>query len=103
MLRGFGSGHAGLRQLKALPVDILSLEGALIQNLPRSTDDRLLVRSLVDLAQHLGIATLAEWVQDEASARLLAEWGIDYIEGPLAGGAVPASELVPPGRALAAA
>ena len=57
----------------------------------------------MDLAQHLGIATLAEWVQDEASARLLAGWGVDYIEGPLAGGAVLDSEPVLPSRALAAA
>jgi EAL domain-containing protein (putative c-di-GMP-specific phosphodiesterase class I) len=85
MLAVFGAGHAGARHLKSLPIDILRIDGALTQTLARSTDDRLLVRRLVDLGQHLGIATLAEWVDDEPIASLLAEWGVDYIEGPLAG------------------
>ena len=87
MLEGFGTGHAGVRHLKSLPIDILRIDGALTQTLARSTDDRLLVRRLVDLGQHLGTATLAEWVDDEATGRLLADWGVDYIEGSLAGGA----------------
>jgi EAL domain-containing protein (putative c-di-GMP-specific phosphodiesterase class I) len=86
MLEGFGAGHAGVRHLRSLPIDILRIDGALIQTLARSTDDRLLVRRLVDLGQHLGIATLAEWVDDEPTGRLLADCGVDYIEGSLAGG-----------------
>ena len=87
MLEGFGAGHAGVRHLKSLPIDILRIEGALIQTLARSTDDRLLVRRLVDLGQHLGIATLAEGVDDAPTGGLLADWGVDYVEGSLAGGA----------------
>ena len=51
----------------------------------RSTDDRLTVRTLIDRAQHLGIATAAEWVDDEATARLLTAWGVDYLQGGLFG------------------
>jgi EAL domain-containing protein (putative c-di-GMP-specific phosphodiesterase class I) len=77
----FGSGHTSFKHLRDLPVDILKIDGAFVQNLARSGDDRFLVRSLIDLARHLGVRTVAEWVEDEDTARLLAEWGIDYLQG----------------------
>jgi EAL domain-containing protein (putative c-di-GMP-specific phosphodiesterase class I) len=42
---------------------------------------------LVDLSRRLGVQTVAEWVQDEAAARLLTEWGCDYLQGALFGSA----------------
>ncbi|KAA2241227.1 EAL domain-containing protein [Salinarimonas soli] len=77
----FGSGHTSFKHLRNFPVDILKIDGAFIQNLSRSTDDRFFVRTLVDLAHHLGIATVAEWVEDEETALMLADWGIDYLQG----------------------
>jgi EAL domain-containing protein (putative c-di-GMP-specific phosphodiesterase class I) len=84
-LTGFGTGYLSSAQLRTLPVDLLKIDGVFIQTLKRSTDDRLYVRTLIDMAQHLGIATAAEWVDDEATARLLAAWGVDYLQGRLFG------------------
>lgn len=84
-LSGFGAGHVTPSQLRMLPIDLLKIDGVFIQPLKRSTDDRLVVRTLIDRAQHLGIATAAEWVEDEATARLLAAWGVDYLQGGLFG------------------
>jgi EAL domain-containing protein (putative c-di-GMP-specific phosphodiesterase class I) len=84
-LTGFGAGHVSPDQLRMLPVDLLKIDGVFIQPLKRSTDDRLTVRTLIDRAQHLGIATAAEWVDDEATARLLTAWGVDYLQGRLFG------------------
>ncbi|MFL5132665.1 MAG: EAL domain-containing protein, partial [Microvirga sp.] len=84
-LTGFGAGHLSPAQLRMLPVDLLKIDGIFIQPLKRSTDDRLQVRTLIDRAQHMGIATAAEWVDDEATARLLAAWGVDYLQGGLFG------------------
>jgi EAL domain-containing protein (putative c-di-GMP-specific phosphodiesterase class I) len=84
-LTGYGAGHVPPAQLRLLPIDLLKIDGAFIQPLKRSTDDRLHVRTLVDRAQHMGIATAAEWVDDEAIARLLAAWGVDYLQGGLFG------------------
>jgi EAL domain-containing protein (putative c-di-GMP-specific phosphodiesterase class I) len=78
---GFGNGHAAMDLLRLLPVDLLKIDGVFIQPLKRSTDDRLFVRTLIDMAQHLGIATAAEWVDDDVTARLLATWGVDYMQG----------------------
>ncbi|QFU17780.1 EAL domain-containing protein [Microvirga thermotolerans] len=89
VLSGFGSGYASLAHLRHLPVDILKLDGRFAPILSRSMEDRLFVRRLVDLAQHLGIATLADGVDDEPCARRLADWGVDYLAGAVAGGAEP--------------
>jgi diguanylate cyclase (GGDEF)-like protein len=77
----FGSGHTSFRNLRSLRVDLLKIDGAFIQNLARSKDDRFFVRTLIDLARHLEIQTVAEWVEDAASASILIEWGVDYLQG----------------------
>ena len=64
---------------------MIKIDGAFVQNLPRSQDDRAFVRTLVDLGRSLGLTTVAEWVQDEAGAEVLAEWGCDYLQGALIG------------------
>src|SRR5262249_41766759 len=81
----FGSGYTSFRNLRKLGVDVLKIDGAFVQNLMRSDDDRSFVRSLVDLSRRLGLKTVAEWVQDEPAAQLLTEWGCDYLQGALTG------------------
>ena len=81
----FGSGYTSFRNLRKLGVDVLKIDGAFVQNLMRSDDDRSFVRSLVELSRRLGLKTVAEWVQDEPSAGLLTEWGCDYLQGALIG------------------
>ena len=71
----FGAGHTSFRNLRKLGVDIVKIDGAFVQNMLKSSDDRAFVHTLVDLARRLGLKTVAEWVQDEATAKLLAEWG----------------------------
>jgi EAL domain-containing protein (putative c-di-GMP-specific phosphodiesterase class I) len=81
----FGSGFTSFRNLRKLGVDVLKIDGAFVQNLTHSNDDRSFVRSLIDLARRLDLKTVAEWVQDEESAKLLSEWGCDYLQGALVG------------------
>jgi diguanylate cyclase (GGDEF)-like protein len=77
----FGAGHTSFKHLRSFPVDMLKIDGAFVQNLARSPDDRFFVRTLIDLAHHLSIPTVAEWVEDEESAQMLADWGVDYLQG----------------------
>lgn len=77
----FGAGHTSFRNLRNLDVDLLKIDGAFMQNLARSPDDRFFVRTLVDLARHLKIPTVAEWVENAETAALLAEWGVDFLQG----------------------
>jgi diguanylate cyclase (GGDEF)-like protein len=81
----FGAGYTSFRNLRKLGVDIVKIDGAFVQNIARSADDRAFVQTLIDLARRLEIKTVAEWVQDEESALMLRDWGCDYIQGRLIG------------------
>ena len=81
----FGAGYTSFRNLRKLGVDIVKIDGAFVQNLAHSADDRAFVQTLIDLARRLEIKTVAEWVQDEQSASILRDWGCDYIQGRLIG------------------
>jgi len=81
----FGAGYTSFRNLRKLGVDIVKIDGAFVQNIVHSADDRAFVQTLIDLARRLNIKTVAEWVQDEDSAVMLRGWGCDYIQGRLTG------------------
>jgi diguanylate cyclase (GGDEF)-like protein len=81
----FGAGYTSFRNLRKLGVDIVKIDGAFVQDIVRSEDDRAFVHTLIDLAQRLKLKTVAEWVQDEAAAKILESWGCDYLQGALVG------------------
>jgi len=97
----FGAGHTSFRNMRTLPVDILKIDGAFIKNLTQSSDDRFFVRTLLQLAHHLKIEVVAEWVQDAEAAKLLAEWGVAYLQGDFVGKPMNQLPDVPVGRAVA--
>lgn len=77
----FGAGHTSFRNLRDLGFDIVKIDGAFIRNVATSEDDRFFVRTLIDLANHLSLKVVAEWVEDEATAQILRDWGVDYLQG----------------------
>jgi diguanylate cyclase (GGDEF)-like protein len=81
----FGAGYTSFRNLRKLGVDIVKIDGAFVQHISRSDDDRAFVHTLIDLAHRLGLQTVAEWVKDENAAKMLADWGCDYLQGELFG------------------
>ncbi|MBR0982724.1 bifunctional diguanylate cyclase/phosphodiesterase [Bradyrhizobium liaoningense] len=100
----FGAGYTSFRNLRKLGVDIVKIDGAFVQNITHSADDRAFVQTLIDLARRLDIKTVAEWVQDEEAANMLRDWGCDYIQGRLIGLASAERPWgVPPDNALPAA
>jgi EAL domain-containing protein (putative c-di-GMP-specific phosphodiesterase class I) len=83
----FGAGHTSFRNLRALAFDIVKIDGEFIRNIATSEDDRFFVKTLIDLARHLSLKVVAEWVEDETTARILRDWGVDYFQGALYGAA----------------
>ena len=81
----FGAGYTSFRNLRKLGVDIVKIDGAFVQNIVGSADDRAFVQTLIDLARRLEIKTVAEWVQDDEAAAMLRDWGCDFIQGRLIG------------------
>jgi Amt family ammonium transporter len=80
-LDDFGSGFSSFAYLKQLPVDIVKIDGAFIQNLATSTEDQLFVKALTDVAKGLGKVTVAEFVENADTLRLLDEFGVDFAQG----------------------
>ena len=81
----FGAGYTSFRNLRKLGVNIIKIDGAFVQNIAKSADDRAFVQTLIDLSRRLGLKTVAEWVQDDAAAAQLGAWGCDYLQGALMG------------------
>lgn len=81
----FGAGFTSFRNLRKLGVDMIKIDGAFVQNLARSADDRTFVRTMLDLARGLRLKSVAEWVPDEHTAAMLAAWGCDYLQGGYVG------------------
>ena len=77
----FGAGFTSFRNLRALPVDLLKLDGSFCQGLKDNDDNQYFVRSLIDLAHKFGLKAVAEWVETGEDAELLRQWGVDYMQG----------------------
>ncbi len=81
----FGAGYTSFRNLKALDIDTLKIDGSFVTGVSASRENQLFVRSLLDLARNFGMKTVAEWVDNEADAMLLKGLGVDYLQGYLIG------------------
>jgi len=77
----FGAGYTSFRNLKLLNVDMVKIDGEFIRNLSSSKDDRVFVRTLIDLAANFNLDTVAEHVETAADADLLASWGVGGFQG----------------------
>ncbi|WP_436523277.1 EAL domain-containing protein [Actinoplanes sp. HUAS TT8] len=84
-LDDFGSGYASFRYLRLFPIDLVKIDGEYVVDLVDNPQDQVLVRALVQVCQAYGIHTVAEFVQDEATLRMLREFGVDYVQGYLIG------------------
>ena len=93
-LDDFGTGYASLAYLAELPLDCLKIDRGLITRIAHSERDRIVVRSVVRLAQDLGLQIVVEGVESTSQLRLLAEWGCNLYQGVLGAGALDEVELM---------
>jgi EAL domain-containing protein (putative c-di-GMP-specific phosphodiesterase class I) len=90
----FGTGYSSLAYLKALPLDYLKLDRRLSQDIAGSARDRVVVRSVIDMARALGLGVIAEGVETEEQLALLAAEGCTLYQGFLCSEPVGVEELV---------
>jgi diguanylate cyclase (GGDEF)-like protein len=90
----FGTGYSSLAWLKALPLDYLKIDKGLAQDITGTTRDRVVVRSVIDMARSLGLAVVAEGVETEEQLALLAAEGCNYWQGFLFAEAMGVDGLV---------
>jgi EAL domain-containing protein (putative c-di-GMP-specific phosphodiesterase class I) len=89
----FGSGFGSFYYLKHLPADIVKIDGDFIRELPRSRVDQLVVESMVQIANGLGMRTVAEFALDDETIAALRKYGVDFAQGYGVGEPRPAEEL----------
>lgn len=77
----FGTGYSSLAYLKRLPVDYLKVDKSFVTHMDQDSEDRVIVRSTVDLAHNLGLRVVAEGIENGASLHLLKEMHCDMAQG----------------------
>lgn len=80
-LDDFGSGQSSFRYLKQLPVDYLKIDGSFVKSMLVDKTNEALVRGMQEIAQALGMMTIAEFVEHDAVAQALKSIDVDYAQG----------------------
>jgi len=93
-LDDFGAGFGSFYYLKQLPFDFLKIDGEFITNCRTNKTDRLIIEAVVSIAQGLAKRTVAEFVGDEETVRLLTRLGVNYGQGYHLGRPGPVSEAL---------
>jgi len=81
LLDDFGSGLSSFNYLKHFPVDGIKIDGLFVKGIARNYLDYALVESIHKIGVSLGLATIAEYVENEEIARKLAQIGVTQGQG----------------------
>lgn len=96
----FGTGFSSLGHLLELPTRHLKIDRRFVAGLPDQRASSMLVQGIVGMARGMELVTVAEGVETEAQAHLLAQLGCTNLQGYLVSPAVPEFEAVALARRL---
>lgn len=80
-LDDFGSGLSSFGYLKKLPVDYVKIDGMFVRDLIHDHTDRIFVKSIIDIAETLNIETIAQFVENEETLKIVTDLGAGYAQG----------------------
>ncbi len=80
-LDDFGAGYTSFSYLRNLRADALKIDGAFVRSINNHPANVAIVAAIVDLAHNLGMRSVAEGVEEPAMLEVLAEIGVDYVQG----------------------
>lgn len=88
----YGAGFGPFAYLKKVPFDVIKIDGIFVREMAQNDADQLVVKAIVEIARGLGKRTIAEFVEDEGTEKLLREYGVDMAQGYYLGRPVDAAE-----------
>lgn len=89
----FGSGYSSLNMLSSLPVDAIKLDMQFIRNAFKGRKDIKMLEIVIEIADALGVPTIAEGVETAEQMLTLKNMGCDFVQGYYFSKPVPASEF----------
>ncbi|MEU4688197.1 bifunctional diguanylate cyclase/phosphodiesterase [Actinoplanes sp. NPDC023714] len=88
----FGTGYSSLAYLRRFPVDTLKIDRSFVERLGVLADDTALTDTIVRLGKSLGMATVAEGIEEFGQLAALREMGCGFAQGYYFSRPVPAAE-----------
>ncbi|MEZ0298392.1 MAG: putative bifunctional diguanylate cyclase/phosphodiesterase [Candidatus Methylacidiphilales bacterium] len=82
-LDDFGAGFSSFAHLRDLPVDLLKIDGSFTKDVADKPSHRAIILAINEMAHHMGLETVAEYVQSEEIFEILQDIGVDYTQGYL--------------------
>lgn len=92
-LDDFGTGFSSLSYLKRLPIDTVKIDRSFIAGIRHHKSDRVLIDSVIKIAQSLDFAVLAEGIETPQQAEFVTDLGCNYMQGYYFGRPVPLKNL----------
>ena len=81
----FGTGYSSLEYLRQLPIDYLKIDRSFVSDLGKDNSAQVIIETIISMAQHLGLQTVAEGVETEHQFEILKANGCDFFQGYLFG------------------
>ncbi|MEQ8515439.1 MAG: EAL domain-containing protein [Chromatocurvus sp.] len=77
----FGAGYAGLNLLADMQTDIVKLDMALVRNIDKDRNRRIITNGILQVCRDLGIDVIAEGIETPGELAILVDLGIDLFQG----------------------
>jgi EAL domain-containing protein (putative c-di-GMP-specific phosphodiesterase class I) len=93
-LDDFGAGLSSFAYLKNFTVDILKIDGGFIRDISENRISESMVAAITQVAKVMELETVAEYVEDEKTRKLVAKLGVHYAQGHAIGKPAPFEDVL---------
>lgn len=89
----FGTGYSSLSYLKHFPIDTLKIDKSFVDEIITRKEDAAIARTIIQLAENLGMMTIAEGVETHEQAELLRKMSCKSMQGYYFSRPLPVSQV----------